>query len=546
MALTPDEIHSLRDACEEIAQPVIEWLLADIAERVEAAGKMTSTAAYEIYRAQALGESKKALQDYLKKQLKLSQKEIRTLMRKAAKFSGKDDYQRVGVHASEADMDSLMQIADAAAKVAGKELKNITQTMGMVSPITGEPRPLQKVYQDCMDTALKLVSTGGTSASQAAREATRKLAERGVVTIDYASGVSTELGAAVRRNLMGGMGLMVEQVTQKNHDALGCDGWEISAHANSAPDHEDIQGRQYSDADFERLNNSLKRRIGTLNCGHVAMPVILGVSSPQYTEAQLQALKDENAKGLTYEGRHMTGYEATQYQNRIERAIRKQKRRILLSDKTGDKEQLLADQVRLTRLNQEYRKFNAAMGFKSRQERLEVVGWGRKQAGKTSAAVQKKHKQWLKSIGAEETELNTIVKYYDGKYNKTEEYQLIKGYNNAVEKGDISPLVDFSVYKDTSQKIQQVMVGQKTATGVKIESFATHFIDRVIGQVAEPHPGKRLGVSVETALEVLQNPIKVGEIREKSESDMRQTFFGEKAAVTLDVHNGRLIQVNPI
>lgn len=379
----------MRDACEEIAQPVIDWLLADIAERVEEAGKMTSTAAYEIYRAQALDESKKALQDYLKKQLKLSQKEVRQLMHKAAKFSSEDDYQRVGIWASEAEQKSLMQITDAAVKLAGDELQNITQTMGMVSPITGTPQPLQKVYQDCMDTAVKLVANGGTSASQAAREATRKLAERGVVSIDYASGVSTELGAAVRRNLMGGMGLMVEQITQQNHDILGCDGWEISAHANSAPDHEDIQGRQYSDKEFEQLNSSLKRRIGTLNCGHVAMPIILGVNSPQYTEAELQALKDENAKGVTYEGRQMTGYEATQYQNRIERTIRKQKRRILLSEKTGDKEQLLADQVRLTRLNQEYRKFNTAMGFKSRQERLEVIGWGRKQAAQASGAARK-------------------------------------------------------------------------------------------------------------------------------------------------------------
>ena len=396
--MTPEQIQSMRDACEEIAQPVIDWLLADIAERVEEAGKMTSTAAYEIYRAQALGESKKALQDYLKKQLKLSQKEVRQLMHKAAKFSSEDDYQRVGIWASEAEQKSLMQITDAAVKLAGDELQNITQTMGMVSPITGTPQPLQKVYQDCMDTAVKLVANGGTSASQAAREATRKLAERGVVSIDYASGVSTELGAAVRRNLMGGMGLMVEQITQKNHDILGCDGWEISAHANSAPDHEDIQGRQYSDKEFEQLNSSLKRRIGTLNCGHVAMPIILGVNSPQYTEAELQALKDENAKGVTYEGRQMTGYEATQYQNRIERTIRKQKRRVLLSEKTDDQEQLLADQIRLTRLNQEYRKFNAAMGFKSRQERLEVIGWGRKQAAQASGAARVYAKQQERDI----------------------------------------------------------------------------------------------------------------------------------------------------
>ncbi len=380
MALTPEQISGLRAAAEEIAQPVIDWLLKDIAERVELAGEMTSTAAYEVYRAQALGESKQELEKYLRQQLKVSDEEVNQLLHKAASFASDNDYERVGVWATEADKESLMQLADAAVKVAGKDLRNITKTLGMVSPITGRPKPLQGVYQDCMDVAIKLVSTGGASASEAARQTTRKLAERGVVTIDYASGVSTELGAAVRRNLMGGMGLLVEQVTQKNHDALGCNGWEISAHANSAPDHEPIQGKQFSDEEFEQLNGSLARRIGTLNCGHVAMPIIIGVNSPQYTADELSAFQRENAEGVTYEGRHMTGYEATQYQNRIERSIRTQKRRVLLSDTTGDKEQLLTDQVRLTRLNQEYQRFNAAMGFKSRAERLEVIGWGRKQA----------------------------------------------------------------------------------------------------------------------------------------------------------------------
>jgi len=81
---------------------------------------------------------------------------------------------------------------------------------------------------------------------------------------------------------------------------------------------------------------------------------------------------------------------------------------------------------------------------------------------------------------------------------------------------------------------------------VEIESFSTHFIDRVIGQVAEPHPGKRTGVSVEVALAALQNPVKLGEIRTISESDVRQTFFGEKATVTIAVNDGRLIQTNPM
>ena len=398
MALTPEQIAGYQAAAEEIAQPVIEWLLKDIVERVLEAGKMTSTAAYEAYRAQALGLARKDLEKYLKAQLKVTKKQAEQLLKSAAEFAQADDYARVGVWATEADTGSLMQLTEAAVKLAGEQLENITQTMGMVSPRTGQPLPLQDVYRECMDEAFKLVATGATSASEAARQATRKLAGRGVVTIDYASGVSTELGAAVRRNLMGGMGLLVEQVTQQNHDVLGCNGWEISAHANSAPDHEPIQGRQYSDAEFKRLNGSLARRIGTLNCGHVAFPILLGINSPQYTEAELEAFRQNNARGVIYEGRHMTGYEATQYQNRIERNIRTQKRRVLMSETAGDEAQLLTDQIKLTRLNQEYARFNKAMGFKSRAERLEVVGWGRRKAGKASAAVRSYTKEQERAI----------------------------------------------------------------------------------------------------------------------------------------------------
>lgn len=379
MALTPEQIAGFAAAAEEIAQPVIEWLLRDIARRVAEAGRMTSTAAYEAYRASALGESRRALAAFLQRQLKLSEREAAFLLEEAARFAQADDYARVGVWATEADGASLARLAGAAVRQAGIELQNLTGTLGMTSPRTGRPQPLQRTYRACMDEALKLVSTGAASASEAARQATRSLAGRGVVSIDYASGVSTELGAAVRRNLMGGMGQLVEQVTRMDHDALGCDGWEISAHANSAPDHEPIQGRQYTDAEYEQLNGSLARRIGTLNCGHVAMPVILGVDSPQYTEAELAAFQEENARGVVWEGRRMTGYEATQYQNRLERSIRTQKHRALLSEAAGDEEQLLHDRVRLARLHQEYARFNQAMGFKSRTERLEAVGWGRRQ-----------------------------------------------------------------------------------------------------------------------------------------------------------------------
>ena len=390
MALTPEQIDGLRARMEDIAQPIIDWLLADIAERVAEAGKMTSTAAYEAYRAQALGASREQLEKFLKKQLGISEKELEQLFEQAAKFSSEDDFARVGVWATEAQQESLEQMVKAAIQLATKDFENLTQTMGMVDCITGRPLPLQDAYRQAMDFAFEQIFTGAADYETAIRQATRKLASRGVVAIDYASGVSTELGAAVRRNMMGGMGLLVEQITQANHDALGCDGWEISAHAASAPDHEPYQGRQYSDAEYTRLNEeTLKRRIGTLNCGHYPSPIILGVNSPQYTEAELEEFRRANAEGITYEGKHYTAYEATQQRNRIESGIRRQKRRVLVSEKSGDADQLLADRIKLARLNQEYSRFCKAADLKTRPQRLQQDGFGRRQGAQVAAAGRK-------------------------------------------------------------------------------------------------------------------------------------------------------------
>lgn len=194
--------------------------------------------------------------------------------------------------------------------------------------------------------------------------------------------------AAVRKCIMGGMGLMQEQISQQNHDDLGCDGWEISAHGGSATDHEPIQGKQYSDKAYKRLNDSLKRRIGTLNCGHAAFPIIMGVNEPVYTEAELAEFREENEKGVTFDGKHYTLYEATQRQRKFERSIRKQKSRILVDKATEDTEKLQTDQIRLVRLRQEYARFSKGVDLPMQHERAEVAGFTWKD-GKTAESTYK-------------------------------------------------------------------------------------------------------------------------------------------------------------
>lgn len=135
----------------------------------------------------------------------------------------------------------------------------------------------------------------------------------------------------------------------------------------------------YSDAAYKRLNNSLRRRIGTLNCGHSTHPIIMG-SPPQYSPGELEQMRTANEDGIMYEGRHYTGYEATQRQRNIESAMRRKKRRILVDEATGDAEKLQADQIRLQLQRQEYARFSKAAKLRTQGERAETTGFSWKQA----------------------------------------------------------------------------------------------------------------------------------------------------------------------
>lgn len=385
--LTPDQIVALRDRAEKITEPITEFLLEDIARRISEAGQLTSTASYQIWQAQQLGVSQRYIKKRLKDLLEVSKEEIEQLLTQSAEVGYNFDIRNLP-HADAvpfAENTVLQQIVSAAVELAQEDFTNLTQTLGMIDPY-GNPMPLQDVYRKCTDFAFKQVITGATDYNTAIRRATKNLADRGLLVIDYESGRTTTLEAAVRRNIMGGLGLMQEKISQQNHDDFGCDGWEISAHANSAPDHEPIQGKQYSDAEYINLNNSLVRRIGTLNCGHAAFPIILGVDIPQYTPENLEKFRQDNADGVTVDGKHYTGYEATQMQRKIERAMRREKRRILTAEATEDTESLSVAQTRLQRLRQEYSRFSDAAGLRTQDERAQVAGFGHKEAARARKA----------------------------------------------------------------------------------------------------------------------------------------------------------------
>lgn len=378
--LPPDSIDALRILAMQITDPMTDFLLRDIARRVAEAGQITSTAGYQIWKIQELGKSQKEVKKKLAELLNVSLDEIDEIFEQAAEEGYKFDLSKLptveGVPLEENE--SLQQIVRAAVTLAQDDFTHITQTIGMISPY-GQRLPLYDAYNACCDFAFKQVFTGAADYNTAVQTACRNLYRRGLVTVDYESGAKASIETAVRRNIMGGLGLMQEKISEQNHEKYGADGWEISAHAASAPDHEPIQGKQYRDEEYQELNNSLARRIGTLNCGHAAFPIFYGVTEPTYTAEQLEAFKRANADGITYQGKHYTTYEATQAQRRLETAIRKCKRKITVLEGAGDDDALKAARTRYTRLNQEYARFSKAAGLRTQTARLKAAGFSYKQ-----------------------------------------------------------------------------------------------------------------------------------------------------------------------
>lgn len=292
--MEPLDLTGLRDAAAEIAQPLRDWLVADICRRVRDAGAITSTAEYQIWRAEQLGMAEKELRAAVARQTGANRAAIDALF---------DDLLDKTVRFEENGQ--LRQLVKAYKAITTQGANRLLKNLWAPGP-DGKLYTVREAYDKVMDFAFAQTFSGAADMNTALRQATKELVRRGVRTIPRKNGSSVSIEYAMRSYVMNRLGAMANAVQQMNHDALGCDGWEISAHAACAPDHEAVQGRQFSDAEFAALNAHLARAIGTLNCGHTASPVILGVHSPQYTESELRQMREDNERGVFYEGRHYT------------------------------------------------------------------------------------------------------------------------------------------------------------------------------------------------------------------------------------------------
>lgn len=273
--------------------------------------------------------------------------------------------------------DRLRQFAINAAAQTARAMYNLSNTTALLP-----------TYRDAVDKAITAVSMGGMSYNEAARDIIRELGYNGL-QVQYESGYHRRLDTAVRQNIIDGVNQINQNASLEMGRALGYDAVELSAHANSAPDHEPVQGRIFLLAEFEKMQNGepfqdvdgvhyegFRRAIGEWNCMHIAMSFDTKTSIRRYTNEQLQQWKDDNAKGCDVDGKHYTLYQARQLMRQLETKVRREKDAAVAAKLNGnDMDERRARQRVINALSTQYYAVAQAAGLTPRGQRLSVEGF---------------------------------------------------------------------------------------------------------------------------------------------------------------------------
>lgn len=194
---------------------------------------------------------------------------------------------------------------------------------------------------------------GGDSPRRAIEASVSRLAKLGITTIDYRSGVSTSVDAALRRHLVTQANQARNDVLWRRMDEWGCDLVYTTAHYGARPTHAVWQGKVFSRSGRSAKYPPLVEATGYgtaaglcgVNCRHRMVPYVEGASKLPDTDYSEQ----ERLTGMTG-GEY---YAATQAQRRLEAAIRAAKREVSVGEAAGA--DMTAGRVRLGELQSKLR-----------------------------------------------------------------------------------------------------------------------------------------------------------------------------------------------
>ena len=373
--LNESYLNSLPDPIAKNMEALNQYVVDRICKRIKQIGTISPSDAHRLKSAiEYAGADLQAIQKELERITGLNAKELEKMFEDVAAENvdfANTYYKARGMETLKdyTENAALRSFVEAAKKTAADGVTNLSSTTMIGFKSGKRVLPLREYYIQTIDKAITFAQTGTVDYYTAMRSTVKEMASSGLRRATFDSGYSRRLDSQVRMNLLDGVRQLNMAMLEQTGREFGADGVEISAHALCAPDHQHIQGKQYSLAEFERLNRSLERPIGELNCHHFTTPIVLGVSKPVYSASELREINKRSNAKVSYGGKTYTRYEASQRQRQLETAIRYAKDERDACVAAGDKLGATQARKKSAALTAEYKRFSEAVGLTKRMER---------------------------------------------------------------------------------------------------------------------------------------------------------------------------------
>lgn len=354
-------------------------IMEDIVRRIKKAGKITSTADWQINRLRILGNSSEDIEKMLKEALEASYPEMFELYDQVIEWEyvrNKDIYEQINAEfIPYEENEELQQITNALIQQTNADLQNITQSLGFYLDYGGgKPvlTPLAEVYQKYLDAACMDIVTGAFDYNSVVRRVVSQLTNSGLRQIDYASGRANRVDVAARRAVMTGITKLTGKISDMNAEKLGTKYYEVAWHAGARPTHQVWQGKVWNKEQLVTVCG-----LGTVtglegaNCYHERYPFIPGISERNWTDEWLENKNREENTPKTFNGKEYTLYEAKQKQRQMETAMRAQREKVqLLRSGGADRDVITIERAKYQGQLNEYSRFSSKMGLKEERERI--------------------------------------------------------------------------------------------------------------------------------------------------------------------------------
>lgn len=435
--LTDEQITEALAHIDKRYQKVCRMYLEKVGATIRELGHLNSSRLNLLVQLQKMGVSERQIIRELQKTTDLTKEDIHRLYHKAAEESVQDARYLYLAKGRLPDWQPMEYLVQAMWEQTAGKLDNLSGTTAV-----------GKAYRQIVDEAVTAVTMGVEDYNSAIRNSLRLLGRAGLQT-EYESGHHRRLESAVRQNILDGVRQVQQEAQKLIGEQMGADGVEITAHPNSAPDHEPVQGRQFPLVEFEKMQSGsdfqdadgkhyrgFERPITQWRCRHLVYYILLGAAKRMYTDEQLRKWEEENHKGCEIDGKHYTRYEATQLMRKLETEIRKEKDTILLAQASGDDVLRRNSQTRVTQLTAKYGQVAESAGLRTRFDRTKVEGYSPKHAKQatkveTQIAQEKilleKEKQEAYNRKVEETQAYIKSDDVPKKLNRGNQLKHIKG-----------------------------------------------------------------------------------------------------------------------